>query len=960
VIHVSRVQATSASESSRIHFWGHVTDAVTGQPLHDVTIDVWELRPSLGHSQIFYIQMAQVSTEYNGSYQVAFDGQLTAFYRVYAYYDDPSTPGYDYLLTFHESTQTEANIDFHLVPAASILLETAAVMFVDASDPPLFYDFIVLPHEEFPYDAVLEYGENYHSPLSDINANHIIVPANSSLQIEVKAWGPYTRTGLDVHSVILGVPDFFVHKGELIHVNVMQYSTPINVNITKTALNRTETHLTEAEEKGLYATAERQYLKAVHALIQSAEEKLAQGSYHDSYVDIREAYLKILTIDSTVQNAYTDAATSVYIIILFLAFTATASAHIVLEHRNTQRLASGIIYLIFFLIFHHVYYGSQIVELPLLIAIAAGSLLASESLAFIMPRVFPQTIAVTFAMAKRSLLRRKIRFILTLIPIIVLVMGFVALTSFTTEHGFVSKTVATAATGSNSLLVKGPLPHTFSLVDYNATDGVASTVATFTALTPSDVEWLNRTPEVTVVAPLVENIASRYPLGSISTATTRVSLYGVLGLSSNEPAISDFDRLVVDGRFLQEAEDDAVLISVQAAAALNVAVGDRLSLSAGSSFIEVTLVGLLDDSELGQLTDSDGAPIVPEKIVVVKDTAGFVLEKRIALCESSEVVVLDWRTALELSSLFAVSRMGVVLGDVVNPLPFARQLALTRDFWVWSVADERVTFFGSIAYFEAKGLSIFVPWVIAILTIVMTMINVIYERRNEVAVLSSVGLNPTHITAIFGAEALMIGVIGGGMGYLLGQSAYKLTSFLALDILVEQKVSAVWSFASLGIAITAVIVGAFLALKTSTIITPSLLRRWSVERGGHFAGEPWILDIPFKVNEEDLHAMTEHVIARFRRHLQSLGIDEATTAITVRDDDQDGASRRTIAFETLLGDRSKVGALPFQLVATRGDEDDAYVLHVACKGPEDVFKETVRFLRTTIIEWSTTKERTLR
>ncbi len=52
-----------------------------------------------------------------------------------------------------------------------------------------------------------------------------------------------------------------------------------------------------------------------------------------------------------------------------------------------------------------------------------------------------------------------------------------------------------------------------------------------------------------------------------------------------------------------------------------------------------------------------------------------------------------------------------------------------------------------------------------------------------------------------------------------------------------------------------------------------------------------------------------------------------------------------------------MGALPFQLVATRDDEEDAYVLHVACKGPEDVVKETMRFLRTAIIEWSAAKER---
>jgi hypothetical protein len=954
VINFTWVQATSSSESSRTLLWGYVTDATTGQPISGAILTVWEIQLS---TYVTYTQIETAMTDVNGSYHVAFDRKVTLFYRMYAYYDDSSTPGYDYLLMFHDLTQTEGNVDFHLIPAASILLETASVLFVDAAAPPLFYDFIVLPQEAFPSGSILEYGENYHSPLSHTSSNHIIVPANTSLQIEVKAWGPYTRLGLDLHIILINTPDLFVKKGELIHVNVMQYSTPLNINITKTVLKLTEIHLTEAEKKGLYATAERQSLKAVNVLISSAEDKLAHGSYQESYADVREAYLSVLTVDRFVQNMYTDAVTSVYIIVLFLAFTATASSHFVLEHRNTQLLASGLAYIAFLLIFSNVYYGSHIVEASLLAGIAVVSLLASESIAVIMSRVFPQTIAVTFAMAKRSLLRRKTRFILTLTPIIILVMGFVSLTSFTTEHGFVSKSVATTAKGMEGLLVRGPLPRSLSLLDYDVPDRVATRVATFTALAPSDTEWLLSKPEVTLVSPLVENIASRYPLGSLSALTTQLDVYGVIGMSSNESKISTFDRLVVDGRFLQDAEEDAILISVQAAAALEVAVDDRLVLSVGGSFVEVELVGLLDDTELSQLTDSDGTSIVPKKIVVVKDPDGYVLDKRIALCESSEVVILDWHTALELSCFLSVSRIGVVLGDAVNSLTFARQLALTRDFWVWSVTDERVTFFGSIAYFEAKGLWIFIPWVIAILTIVMTMINVIYERRGEVAVLSAVGLNPTHITSIFGAEALMIGVVGGGVGYLLGQSSYKLMSFLSMDVLVEQKVSAVWSFASLGIALTAVLVGAFLALKTSTIITPSLLRRWTIETTPAAMERSWAVTVPFRVPTDRVDDLFEHVATLFRQYLYSRSVDPGEGQIRFSREDTSDASTRIMDFHYLLGTRSNVGSLPFQLVAKKGAHEATYSFEVLCKGTGETVKETVRFLRMAIIEWSSQQTR---
>lgn len=953
-----KVQAT---DSSNILVWGQVTDAVTGQSIPDATIAVWEIN-TRWYEASDLIELLE--TDVNGSYRVSFEGTFkkqyegsshfySVFYRVYAYHDDPSTPGYDYLPMFSDLMKGgEANIDFKMIPAASILLEDEEVLFVDSPRPPSEYVFTVMSREKLPDGCVVEYGEWSQSRFINASFNHVIIPANTDIQIEVKTLGIISKTGQDYHSFVMDDPKFFLGKGELTRVNVMQYSIPYNINIATSVIDLTETHIIEAEQKGLYTTAERQDLKMVWVLIESAEDKLIEGSYKASYADIREAYLKAVQIDGTIQRLYADAATSVYVIILFLAFTSTAISHIFFVHKNKQVLVTGILYIVFLTILFNVYYGSQIVEFPSLVGVAGLSIFTSTSIVLILPRVFPQRIAVTFSIAKRSLLRRKSRFILTLITIIVMVMGFVSLTSFTMEHGFISKTIGTLDIGSEGVLVREPLPRLPSLLGYDS----PVMVATFTALEISDLEWLQRNPEVTLVSPKVENIAFRYPLGFLLTPVNKLSVYGVLGLSYNEVEISEFDNLLVEGRFLHDAEEDSILISVQAAKTLNVEVGEHLVLDIGGSTLELELVGLLDDNLLRQITDYDGSPIIPKKLIVSTEE-GKVIEERIAPCDPSEVVILNWQTAMDLSSFILLSMIDVLLEDSVDPLIFSRQLALTRDFWIWTVVNERINFFGSMPYFEAKGLSIFVPWLIAIMTVVMTMINVIYERRDEVSILSSVGLNPTHITSIFGAEALIIGIIGGGVGYLLGQGSYKLASLLSMDILVEQKVSALWSFASLAIAITTVLVGAFIALKFSTIITPSLLRRWSVEGRGHFMGEPWILNIPFKVKEEELNSMFDYVIARFRRYLKSKGIDETIGAVKLVEDEKDGGSIRTVDFNYLLGERSKLGSFPFKLIAKREENEETYFLKVICKGPEDIVEETVSFLRMSIVEWSATKER---
>ena len=91
---------------------------------------------------------------------------------------------------------------------------------------------------------------------------------------------------------------------------------------------------------------------------------------------------------------------------------------------------------------------------------------------------------------------------------------------------------------------------------------------------------------------------------------------------------------------------------------------------------------------------------------------------------------------------------------------------------------------------EGEGLPLIIPWAIVVLNVVVTMLNSLFERRREINILSSVGLNPAEIASIFVAEASIMGFIAGGLGYLLGLSFYRLMPLLGLTLEVQQKVSA--------------------------------------------------------------------------------------------------------------------------------------------------------------------------
>jgi hypothetical protein len=87
-------------------------------------------------------------------------------------------------------------------------------------------------------------------------------------------------------------------------------------------------------------------------------------------------------------------------------------------------------------------------------------------------------------------------------------------------------------------------------------------------------------------------------------------------------------------------------------------------------------------------------------------------------------------------------------------------------------------------------------------------------------------------------------------------------AFLNIGLQVHQKVSAIWSIASIALAISAVLTGALVALRNSVIITPSLMRRWKIDRSRGGFSEPWIVDIPVKLKPESVVPYLDYVESR--------------------------------------------------------------------------------------------------
>jgi hypothetical protein len=776
-----------------------------------------------------------------GLFEIA-TGEETEYDLIF-FADETSTPGVDYLPVRVEVRPPDLEwLDVSLQPAASVVLE-GDIQYVESEELPItiFYAVMdpdsgtVVERDSFP----LIYGvaEDSWNLFLDLKAYHIVAPADTEFEVSVNST-ILIGANLRVRSFSVGeAQPLSLEQGAKVTLDARQYSVPSNLEISDNLLDKVKTKLDEMEAFGFYVAAERGITGSAERWLTEAESLFEDGRYVESFDACKIGFIDLRHTLSQTNAMLIDASYSVYIIIVFLSLSSVTISFL-LSNADLYKLVGGVaIYASSLAILYITYPGSVIVPHELFIGTALISISLSLVIALIFPRFLKgrgrdghlpvrNIVVPIFSMAKRSIKRRRLRFLLTLASITVLVMSFVSLTSFSEGYGLI------ASRASNRAHLRG---------------GVLLRASGYTEMEPTEISekelasgWLERQPESRVVAPKAENYPLRRPLGGVDG----LPIWGILGFEpSAEVAIVGVEDALLAGSLPSEG---GIAISEELRGALRAEIGDTVTFS----WNDYTLEGVFDDEALLSMRELEGSSYLPGKIINIDpegDVPNYVLEP----CEPSEVVVLHVTKALAMP-VTGITRITITAEEGVDVDAFAERLALERGYWAWSGSADGVLFYRLGSYLEGKGLPLLVPWVIVVLNVVITMLNSMYERRKEIHILSSVGINPAQIAAIFVAEAIIIGLTAGGAGYLLGLGIYRGRGLLGLTLEVRQKVSAFWSLASIGIAMTAVLMGAFAALRGSVVITPSLMRRWRIEEREKGLFEPFDIVIPVRLLPEEI------------------------------------------------------------------------------------------------------------
>lgn len=347
---------------------------------------------------------------------------------------------------------------------------------------------------------------------------------------------------------------------------------------------------------------------------------------------------------------------------------------------------------------------------------------------------------------------------------------------------------------------------------------------------------------------------------SADGASPEISARAVLGLETAEDGfltgLSGPQSMLPGGRWFSSNNAREIILSRRAAILLGLdpenARGETLLL-AGE---ELELAGVLNDEMLEELQDLRGFPVLPvlgmgdtmpgetQDLTAAVDMAGG---PGVSAARPLDVAIVPVETARSLGNT-AYHSLSVRYSPLPSVDPAAAGHRLFEDisrflryqsayvaagFEVPVERDSGQTM-GAGEYIMASAttarvggtLKIAIPVALAATIILNTMLGAVMERRREISIYNSIGLNPTHVMFFFLAESLVFGLVGSVAGYFIGQSLSVVFSHF-MDINLNYSSLSVMLVIFLAIA-TVMISTLYPARLAAKAAVPSGQHRWSL------------------------------------------------------------------------------------------------------------------------------------
>ena len=382
----------------------------------------------------------------------------------------------------------------------------------------------------------------------------------------------------------------------------------------------------------------------------------------------------------------------------------------------------------------------------------------------------------------------------------------------------------------------------------------------------------------------------------VSRAGASYSATAMVGVTPEEALITNpQERLQEGGRWFEDDDTLACIMPQEMAEKLAIQAKD-----VGNVFVSVfgtrlRVIGIIDSDRFKRVEDLDGEQITPVDYLLMQEQQAQRQSMQAGDEEMSEDELREYihltPDAVLLVPYNFVINAGGTLRSVAIGIPDAESVREYLDSLMRRVELNLYAGIGNDTYLcssvgttGVQGASdVMIVVLIAALIVLNTMLGSVFERTNEIHIYSSLGLAPTHIAALFVAEASVYAVMGAVAGYLVGQAAAKLillTGWFGGLYLNYSSLAAVGSTVMIMVVVLLSVI--YPARVASKIAMPGIERRWSLPDP---IDDMMRMDLPFTVTGDQALGVNVFLLDYLSAHADySLG-NFSTGGLGLAEDD---------------------------------------------------------------------------
>ncbi|MCD6359575.1 MAG: M28 family peptidase [Armatimonadetes bacterium] len=785
---------------------------------------------------------------------------------VEAYMLDPDTGAVkmapDLGVTGAEAYPNKLTMDQDIKPATIVLFDCKPVAIFDMVDQRFFQ----LLREIHVYDAATDavpYEYGYCLPLPPQQFT-------SSYEPVAVVFAPSgTKVKITMGASLLGLRFLLVNptkreelgEGYLVDRYPSLYATPYRVAVDMWTLD--DTRMADLAKHGITNQRVVKAHERAREYLDQAEEQLAARRYDRFFTDARSAWSFESRAYPDVRKTADDVVKGVLFYLALLMPFAYFAERLFLGGREIKRQIIGVVafFVGIFILIALVHPAFAITFTPMIILLAFIILALTIIVVGIIVQKFEEQMkevrfeqtglreadvsrlgasAAAFSLGISNMRRRKVRTLLTCSTLVLLTFTVLSCTS-------VKQTMR-----ANRI----KLPKS---AKYN---GIMIRDKTWTPIgEPTQRVMDNEFGANLPVAPRAWYFSARVGEQSFVTISRAGATYAATALVGMTPAEARItapqNTLLEGGRWFTKDDQLACIVPVEMAEKLNISPTDVGNVWVSVFGTRLRVIGIIDSDKFKKIEDLDGEPITPVDYLLMQEQqaqrqAMQAGEEEMSEDELREYIHLTPDAVLIVPYDFVINGGGtlrsvaIAMKDADQVRDNLENLMSRIELNLYAGIDGTTYLCSAVGTtgFQGAG-DVAIPILLAALIVLNTMLGSVYERVNEIHIYSSLGLAPTHIAALFVAEASVYAVLGAVAGYLVGQAAARIllaTGMMSGLYLNYSSLAAVGS--TLIIMVTVLLSVIYPARKASDIAMPGIERRWTLPEpeDDHIR-----MDLPFTV-----------------------------------------------------------------------------------------------------------------